>query len=378
MIPFALTPIDIIGLITIGLCVFFYFRTYLKKKPLRDHLDELFCCIIFIWATFNIFLLINVYRNYNDNVSWTNAVCVLVYGIFIILVGLILVCTLIAKIFGKMGVLNARRDKYRDDVLTGVREKKPVFQDFMRKGTHIAFFVILFVVCYVAEFVFAAIYPGLVPEYGKWFWEIRPNGDFFYATFWQQVDTNPDIFKEIGIMHNPLFFAFYIGFVISMFLDWIRFSTRFWALGRNTVIKFSRKAELDKIPSFIPFFAGILGLSVFIPPLPMLAIMGCVIFADTATSQIGIRYGKHKIPWNKSKSWEGAIAGCITALITWLFVGPLWAIISVICFFIGDTLTEKPVKLSDNLFTPLVIGMAYLVLLLLHVPYVVPAWAVIT
>ncbi len=47
MIPYALTPLDILGAVTIGICIFFYFGNYLRKRPLRDHLDE-----ISLWRVF--------------------------------------------------------------------------------------------------------------------------------------------------------------------------------------------------------------------------------------------------------------------------------------------------------------------------------------
>ena len=59
--------------------------------------------------------------------------------------------------------------------------------------------------------------------------------------------------------------------------------------------------ELNKMPSFIPFFGGLLALSVILPPLPLLALMGCIVFAVRLQAKSVSDYGKHKIPWNRRK-----------------------------------------------------------------------------
>ena len=322
---------------------------------------------MFLFSGFSLFQFLNCARLNND--PWGDIFGYLIYGPFFLMLGLIGVCTLVIMLIGKMDVLNARRDKYVQDVLSGVREKRPVVQDLLRKSGHMIFFVMLFSISMIAKGVFRADYGDL--DFLFRFWEIRP--DLYYFTIYTATD--PAMYQEIGIMHTPLIFAFHIGAIISMFLDWVRMSTKFWTIGRNTLIKFARKSEINAMPSFIPFFTGILAMSILLPPLPIYAMMACVIFADTAASQIGIRFGKHKLAWNKKKSWEGAIAGMIMALfITYLFVGPIWAIVATICFFIGDGLTEHPLKISDNLLIPVIIGVSFVILFFSGIPYAQPSW----
>ena len=115
-------------------------------------------------------------------------------------------------------------------------------------------------------------------------------------------------------------------------------------------------------------------MAMIFPPIPVFAIMVAVIFADTAASQIGIPFGKHRLSWNPKKSWEGMIAGSLVSLFAGIFVGPVWAVGAMVGYFIGDAFTEHPLPVCDNLFTPVVIGLIFMGLTVIGIPYQVPAW----
>lgn len=44
-----------------------------------------------------------------------------------------------------------------------------------------------------------------------------------------------------------------------------------------------------------------------------LASFGVLGFGDTASAFVGLRFGRHKLPWNPRKSWEGTAAGGVAA-----------------------------------------------------------------
>src|SRR5271157_5256673 len=98
MVSFSLTPLDLIGAAVIAVCMVLYFGSYLRRKPLRDHIDELVCCVMFVWATVNIFLLLNLYRfNQGITLQWADLFSYLVYWPYFILLGLVFACTLIIR-----------------------------------------------------------------------------------------------------------------------------------------------------------------------------------------------------------------------------------------------------------------------------------------
>lgn len=360
------TPLDIFGFIlTIG-SLFLYFTIHVKFRPIKDRCDEIIVLVVFSFATVNIWLLLYEYRVHND--PWGDILGLAVYGGYFLMLGLIFPLSGLMHLLKKMPILNARRDKYIEQVKNS--KKSPLLQDFLRKFMHQCGFLLIFSLSLLSSFVVTAAVPWTYDEFMLGFWEIR--SDLLYFSLWDQ----PDLYQQIGTLHTPFFFFLYVGTIITIFLDWVRFSKRFWAIGRNTLIHFARKSELEGMPSFIPFFVGIIGWAVIFPPLPLYALMATVVFADTAASQIGIRYGKHKLRWNPKKSWEGLIAGSLVSLMAWIFVGPIWALGAMAGYILGDGLTEKPLKISDNLLTPMLIGLIFLILTLCGIPYSVPNWVV--
>lgn len=92
--------------------------------------------------------------------------------------------------------------------------------------------------------------------------------------------------------------------------------------------------------------------------LNILAVFSGILIAclsDAAAALIGRKYGKHKvIVRNKdTKSVEGFLAGTILAyIIGFILVGPIYAIIGAIIFFITDYF---PTVMADNIFNPIII-----------------------
>jgi len=77
---------------------------------------------------------------------------------------------------------------------------------------------------------------------------------------------------------------------------------------------------------------------------------------DGLATYIGTRYGRHKLPWNRNKTFEGMIgfaAGAICALL----VMPLPATILVV---IAATIIESlPLKVNDNIVLPVASSLVY-------------------
>jgi dolichol kinase len=88
--------------------------------------------------------------------------------------------------------------------------------------------------------------------------------------------------------------------------------------------------------------------------------------SDAAAALIGRKYGKHKVRVRSKdiKSVEGFLAGIVVAYIIGLiFVGPVYAIIGAVIFFITDYF---PIYTADNLLNPIFIpiGIQLLIIIL--------------
>lgn len=98
---------------------------------------------------------------------------------------------------------------------------------------------------------------------------------------------------------------------------------------------------------------------------------------DMMAALIGRKFGVKKWKFNKDKSYAGSLAGSmITFIMSYIFVGPILAIISVLVFLFTDIVLSK-VKLSDNLTTPLILSVVYRALIFLVMPPIPFDWFLI-
>ncbi|NVM54777.1 MAG: hypothetical protein HWN66_13830 [Candidatus Helarchaeota archaeon] len=128
-----------------------------------------------------------------------------------------------------------------------------------------------------------------------------------------------------------------------------------------------REKEKETVASYVYFTIGMIFASTFLYPIPLFSIIGILCFADTAASLFGRKYGKHRLQFNKTKSWEGSLAGFLVCLlVTVLFVGPIWGLVASIVFFVIDGITPV-LSLSDNIGIPIGVTGAYLLLSFLQI-----------
>ncbi len=89
-----------------------------------------------------------------------------------------------------------------------------------------------------------------------------------------------------------------------------------------------------------------------------LAALSVLAVSDGASTMVGMRHGKSKLPWNKEKSWHGTIAFFLTgAVVASLFIGwqgvflAAWlALVETYDFHIDDNLLIPVASVAFNLF----------------------------
>ena len=101
--------------------------------------------------------------------------------------------------------------------------------------------------------------------------------------------------------------------------------------------------------SYMLYMAGIIHIYAFFAGI----LIACL--SDATAALIGRNFGKHKVKLrnNEFKSIEGFIAGCVVAYLVGLFfVGPIYAIIGAVIFFLTDYF---PAFTADNILNPIFI-----------------------
>jgi len=233
--------------------------------------------------------------------------------------------------------------------LEGKKNKRSKLRaDTYRKIPHVLIFIGLYFIWYLGVIIVKDLTGsiiGMIPDENNMF--------LLFITIMTEPNSISAVLFSLGWFYYLLFFFFY-GFCLIMLAN--EFTRKAKSLGFpfnflcNVLLCEKEKRSYG---TYLLFAIGQMVAALITPPMVFLTILGMSSLADLATSQVGIRYGKNKIKWNKEKSWQGAIAGVIVCVVLCtLLVGIYWAIIFTIAFFIFDVLTNKPLNISDNLLIP--------------------------
>ncbi|MFX1466412.1 MAG: hypothetical protein ACFFA5_08065 [Promethearchaeota archaeon] len=162
------------------------------------------------------------------------------------------------------------------------------------------------------------------------------------------------------------FFSFTILFSLSVayiFSESLRMDGLFIFPVERIVRYLGRKEELHLfVVNPLYLVIGILTpLLVFAPPISYVAVT-VLVFGDSISTIVGLKLGRHHIPYNRNKSLEGSISGFIVAsIMSSLFISPFLAIIAALSGMIIESL---PIPVNDNISIPLSIGIILSVLML--------------
>lgn len=161
----------------------------------------------------------------------------------------------------------------------------------------------------------------------------------------------------LWIVSPLLSFAILFSLIFSyIFSESLRMDGLFIFPVERIVQYFGRREELHL---FVvnPLYLAIgilLPLLLFVPPISFVAVT-VLAFGDSISTIVGVKLGRHHIPYNKTKSLEGSISGFIVAsIMSSLFISPLFAIIAALSGMIIESL---PIPVNDNISIPLSIGI---------------------
>ncbi len=120
----------------------------------------------------------------------------------------------------------------------------------------------------------------------------------------------------------------------------------------NEIKSYERPYELP-FKGAITFLLGSFLSVLIFKPYASIAAIAVLALADSISTLVGYYFGKHKLPINKKKTWEGSFAFLIVALVILsFFTLPLNAVLVAII----ATLVEMLPKIDDNLTIPLIVG----------------------
>jgi len=296
----------------------------------------------------------------------------LIFYSIVVLWGLIVISSLIYKIFGDPSKLKKLNRQLMENNI-----KNPLMEDLKRKLFHILFYgmiwggiaiMIFFTVQFDPRFAEPEMYQLRIWGYNS----VNPTELFFYLRL---VSGNSTFIDNPGVA-IMFWFVFIIGGYISTTLEAIRNSKVLYFPTNQLITFLIRESEVNALASHFYLFLALSFSALVLPPLLVISIIGIVCIGDAAASQFGMRFGKRfKIKVNKKKSWIGTISGTIASFFaSFIFVGLIYGIVSALIFAVIDIFTEEPIKISDNLSVPVFLTLIYLILNLSGVPYSYPSF----
>ena len=247
---------------------------------------------------------------------------------------------------------------YKDDI--------PFKMELIRKSFHLSGFLLL-----IAFFGFLAL-PPLTSLVNDGIITMIQQFEPSYNFIWGDLSNYPFVFGDPQAVVEITMFALIGALAFVIVSDIIRIV---WG-PEYSIFNFLTKSMLRNkeknaagpqiyiitgfIFSYMLYMAGIIHIFVFFAGI----LIACL--SDASAAIIGKRYGKHKIKLRNEevKSVEGFVAGVVVAyVIGFVFVGPVYALMGALIFFLTDYL---PAVTADNILNPIFIpiGIQFLVFLL--------------
>ena len=339
-------------------CFFFgviYYYIYFSYKP--DTLNNIFGIISLSFVFFQIsFLLLLMYLQIDLRLFFV-PLWLLVLGTPIIIIGiLVLISTKLSNSVNE----NTKQKviKFVNKLEKKIERWSKFKKDVLRKLNHVILFIFLLIAWSLGLFLvlkFAGSSAGMIPE--------ENNMLLIYLTLLKDPNSISEVLFSFGWFYYLLFFLFYIFCLFTLVNEFTRKSKRFSFLFNIFPKLYLSPEEKQSYGTYLYFAIGQMFAALICPPMVFFAILGISSISDLSTSQIGIRFGKIHISWNKNKTWEGTVSGVlITFWICLFFVGILWSFIFTIVFLSCDIFTSKPLKVSDNLLIPIACSLVYVVI----------------
>jgi len=237
--------------------------------------------------------------------------------------------------------------------------------ELIRKGFHLMGFLLV-----IAYFGFFALYPVtriISDSVIVLINDIQPA----YEAVWGPISLFPYSHGEFQAVIDLTMMALVGALIFAIISDLIRINwSPEYSMFNFLTHTMLRKKEINAMGPQIYIITGfifsyMLYMVGFLHILSFFAGVLIACLSDAAAALIGKRYGKHKVTVRSrdTKSVEGFLAGTILAYVIGLIiVGPIYAIIGAVIFFLTDYI---PIYTADNILNPIFIPIGIQILIIL-------------
>ncbi|MBN1801335.1 MAG: hypothetical protein JW891_07505 [Candidatus Lokiarchaeota archaeon] len=337
-------------------CILVYFKNS-RESVLSNKYMGLFALIVVFTCIFSILARIIIEPGLEINAFWMITI------LFAPIVALILLIFFSTTLNNVIKYRFSFTLKFFYELETRLTQKIQVMnqtrQDTVRKINHVLMFVGLLVLWYICVVILLSVVgslKGMIPE--------EQNVILVFFLMFSDQISPASALLNFGWFYYVIFYVFYVLFIVMIANEFTRKSHR-TCLPFNYISRIVlTDEEIRSYGTYLYFSIGHLLASLFCPPMVFFAILGVSSIADLVASQVGIRFGKKQIRWNRKKTWEGSIAASLACFfICLLFVGITLSILFSVVFLVVDIITGvgfRNLNLSDNLLTPIALTLVYI------------------
>ncbi|MFW9950859.1 MAG: hypothetical protein ACFFKA_12135 [Candidatus Thorarchaeota archaeon] len=327
------------------LVVLFCYMHFSNKKEVLNNILGFSALFLTFFIIVIVVLLI-----FNDSTLYSSTIPIfsLSFGLPLLIIGaVVLISSGLLFLFKKI-FKNKDFSKFWTSIEEKSNKRSKIRADTYRKIPHVLIFIGLLFIWYLGVIIVKDLIgstSGMIPG--------NNNMLLLFITIITEPGSISTVLFSLGWFYYLLFFFFY-GFCFIVIANEFTRKAKNFGFPFNFLCKIILcEDEKRSYGTYLLFAIGQMVAALLTPPMVFLTILGMSSLADLATSQVGIRYGKNKIRWNKEKSWQGSIAGIIVCfVICTLFIGIYWALIFTFAFLLFDVFTNKPLNISDNLLIP--------------------------
>ena len=232
-----------------------------------------------------------------------------------------------------------------------------------RKTFHIT--IIAIIVCYLflGQLIVTSIF-SFIAESNQHLIDIG-----FSQIPWQSIVIT-EVLSIESMAKFLIVFLMLIVCILLIFTDFVRiYYYRFYPI--KTVTQTYREREMNTLGPHVYFTFGILFVAIFLPAQPAMITIAISGLGDAFATIIGVTFGKHKYKKGSSKTWEGGVGGFVSSIafgfLSYFLLMPVYGgsilkgiILSIVgaSIFLFTDYFSPPIKMSDNILNPLLIGVA--------------------
>lgn len=142
--------------------------------------------------------------------------------------------------------------------------------------------------------------------------------------------------------------------LLLLILSFYRAKRKFQAKWLEDFVLKRERPGVFPLSGSVFFFLGTFCAFLLYQPLYAAAAAAVLALGDSASTMVGKFWGKHKLPLNKDKSWEGSLAFFVfSAAVLLFFVQPQKAVVVAAL----AALVEMIPRLDDNFTIPIAAGL---------------------